>query len=201
MNLTKVFIHFGKNKNMKFAEFYRTIEPKSDKGTLHDYIDEYYSKEFTSKRNDVLNIIEIGIRRGDSLNLLSNWFVNSKIIGIDNGQEMLDIDKTFVSNIPNVEAIYDNAFSHNVLNKFEDNTLDYIIDDGPHTLESQLYSVNNWYKKLKKGGKLIIEDIQSLTNLNLLIIAINDLNYDYKVFDLREFKNRYDDIIIEIIKI
>lgn len=185
---------------MKFTEFYKKIEPKSDKGTLHDYIDGYYSTEFTPKKNDVLTIIEIGIRRGDSLNLLSNWFVNSKIIGIDNGQEMLDIDKTFVSNIPNVEAIYDNAFSYNVLNRFEDNTIDYIIDDGPHTLESQLYSVNNWYKKIKTGGKLIIEDIQSLTNLNLLIIAINDLNYDYNVFDLRESKNRYDDIIIEIIK-
>lgn len=147
-----------------------------------------------------MTIIEIGIRRGDSLNLLSNWFVNSKIIGIDNGQEMLDIDKTFVNNIPNVDIIYGDAFSQNVLNKFEDNSIDYIIDDGPHTLESQLYSVNNWYKKLNKGAKLIIEDIQSLTNLNLLIIAINDLNYDYNVFDLRESKNRYDDMIIEIIK-
>jgi hypothetical protein len=196
------FIHFGKNKNknMKFKEFYEKLEPKSDKGTLHNYIDGYYSNEFTPKKNDVLTIIEIGINHGYSVNLLSNWFANSKIIGIDNGQEMLDVDKIFVSNIPNVEAIYDDAFSHNVLNKFEDNTIDYIIDDGPHTLKSQLYSVNNWYKKIKTGGKLIIEDIQSLTDLNLLIIAINDLNYDYNVFDLRESKNRYDDIIIEIIK-
>jgi hypothetical protein len=194
------FIHFGKNKNMKFKEFYEKLEPKSDKGTLHNYIDGYYSNEFTPKKNDVLTIIEIGINHGYSVNLLSNWFVNSKIIGIDNGQEMLDVDKIFVSNIPNVEAIYDDAFSHNVLNKFEDNTIDYIIDDGPHTLKSQLYSINNWCKKIKTGGKLIIEDIQSLTDLNLLIIAINDLNYDYNVFDLRESKNRYDDIIIEIIK-
>ena len=183
-----------------FSEFYKNIEPKSDKGTLHDYIDGYYSNEFTSRKNDILNIIEIGIRYGDSLNLLSHWFTNSKITGIDNGQEMLDTDKTFVSSIPNVEVIYDDAFSYNVLNKFKDNSIDYIIDDGPHTLESQLYSINNWYKKIKMGGKLIIEDIQSLTNLNLLIIAINDLNYDYNVFDLRESKNRYDDIIIEIIK-
>jgi len=197
------FIHSGKNKikyMITFSEFYKNIEPKSDKGTLHDYIDGYYSNEFTSRKNDILNIIEIGIRYGDSLNLLSHWFTNSKITGIDNGQEMLDTDKTFVSSIPNVEVIYDDAFSYNVLNKFKDNSIDYIIDDGPHTLESQLYSINNWYKKIKMGGKLIIEDIQSLTNLNLLIIAINDLNYDYNVFDLRESKNRYDDIIIEIIK-
>jgi 23S rRNA U2552 (ribose-2'-O)-methylase RlmE/FtsJ len=183
-----------------FSEFYKNIEPKSDKGTLHDYIDGYYSNEFTNRRLEKLSILEIGVRRGDSLNLLSKWFTNSDIIGIDNGSEMNHSNIEFIKTLSNTKLFLENAYVDSIINKFQDNSIDYIIDDGPHTLESQLYSINNWYKKIKMGGKLIIEDIQSLTNLNLLIIVINDLNYDYNVFDLRESKNRYDDIIIEIIK-
>lgn len=50
MNWIMEFIHFGKNKNMKFTQFYEKLEPKSDKGTLHNYIDGYYSTEFTPKK-------------------------------------------------------------------------------------------------------------------------------------------------------
>jgi hypothetical protein len=186
---------------MTFSEFYEASDFKSDKGTTHDYINGYYSNEFTSIRNDKLNILEIGVHRGPSMKLLRDWFINSQIIGIDPfGDGLPPGIADEIRKMGDILIIEDDAYTQKVLDMFRDNSLDYIIDDGPHTLESQLYSVNYWYKKLKPGGKLIIEDIITLTNLNSLVIEINDLDYEYNVFDLRESKKRYDDIIIEIIK-
>jgi len=197
------FIHFGKNKNMvTFSEFYDSIEPKSDKGTLHDYINGYYSNEFTNNRLNSLNIVEIGVRRGDSLNLLSKWFINSKITGIDNGYEMYKNDLDFVSTIPNTTLILDTAYSDETINKFEDNSIDYLIDDGPHTIETQIISIQKWLKKVKKGGTLIIEDIQDWDNEKKFFDnECNLLGISYECIDLRKNKNRYDDVLIIIKKI
>jgi hypothetical protein len=187
---------------MNLKEFYENGNQKSDKGTTHDYISAYYNNEFTSKRFESISILEIGIHAGLSLKLWKDWFENANIFAIDPCKEV-DILEEIVDEInqrKNVKIIKDDAYSESILSIFEDNSLDYIIDDGPHTLDSQIYSLRNWYKKIKSGGKLIIEDIQSLTALNTLVIEANDLDYEYNVFDLRENKGRYDDIIIEIIK-
>jgi SAM-dependent methyltransferase len=180
-----------------FSEFYESIEPKSDKGTLHDYINGYYSNEFTNNRLNSLNIVEIGVRRGDSLNLLSKWFINSKIVGIDNGKEMYRKDLEFVSKIANTTLILDNAYSDDTINKFQDNSIDYLIDDGPHTIETQIISIQKWLKKVKKGGTLIIEDIQDWNNQKEKFdIECSKLNITYTCIDLRKNKNRYDDVLL-----
>ena len=185
---------------MTFAEFYESFETKSDKGTTHDYINGYYSNEFTSIRNNKLKILEIGVHRGPSMKLLRDWFINSEIIGID---PFYDLPKTMadaIRKMGDIKIIEAHAYTQDVLNMFEANSIDYLIDDGPHTIDSQIYSVKNWFNKVKSGGKLIIEDIQSNSDLNKLIDEVHNLNYAYKVFDLTKNKNRYDDIILEIVK-
>jgi SAM-dependent methyltransferase len=190
-----------KIKNMTtFSEFYESIEPKSDKGTLHDYINAYYSDEFTNRRLEKLSILEIGVRRGDSLNLLSKWFVNSHIIGIDNGDEMNQSNIEFIKTLSNVKLFLENAYVDSIINKFENDSFDYIIDDGPHTLETQIISIQKWLKKIKPGGKLIIEDIQSIDDLNKLVLYANDTDMKWEVYDLRNNKGRYDDVLLFIEK-
>lgn len=184
-----------------FSEFYEASDFKSDKGMSHNYIDGYYTNEFTSIRKNKLKILEIGVHRGPSMKLLRDWFVNSEITGVDPfGDGLPEGIADEIRKMGDITIIQDDGYTQRVLDMFEDNSLDYIIDDGPHTLASQIYSLNHWYKKLKPGGKLIVEDIQSLNNLNSLVIEANDLDYEYNVFDLRQSKNRYDDIILEIIK-
>lgn len=181
-----------------FSEFYESIEFKSDKGTTHDYINGYYSNEFTSIRTDKLKILEIGVHRGPSMKLLRDWFINSEIIGIDTfGDGLPEGIADEIRKMGDITIIQDDAYTQKVLDMFEDDSLDYIIDDGPHTLDSQIYSLRNWYKKIKSGGKLIIEDIQFLDKL---VDELNSLDYIYTIFDLRENKKRFDDIIIEVIK-
>lgn len=185
---------------MMLKDFYDGVKNKSDKGTTHDYINSYYDKEFTDKKNKELKILEIGIHAGLSINLWKNYFINSKIIGIDTFTEvdLLEEIKDEILNSKNVEIIKADAYTQQILDRFDSNTFDYIIDDGPHTLESQIFSIKFWSKKIKKEGKLIIEDIQSIDSLNKLILEVDSFDMKWEVFDLRNNKGRYDDIILEI---
>ena len=185
---------------MTFAEFYEVSEIKSDKGTTHDYINGYYSEEFTLKRNDKLKILEIGVHRGPSMKLLRDWFINSEITGIDPFYNLPEGMADDIRKMGDIQIIEADAYTQDVLDMFENDSIDYLIDDGPHTIDSQIYSIKNWFSKVKLGGKLIIEDIQSNSDLNKLIDEVHSLNYVYKVFDFTKNKNRYDDIILEIIK-
>lgn len=175
---------------MTFNEFYKNISFKSDKGTKHDYIEKYYSKEFTNKKNNSLKILELGIHKGYSLVLFAEWFSNSQIFGID---IVNNKNYEIVNSYKNITCFVENAYTLNTVKKFEDNYFDYIIDDGPHTLQSQLFSVSNWFSKLKPGGKLIIEDVN---NIEQVKTNFDTLNPNCQLFDFRKNKNRFDDVLL-----
>jgi hypothetical protein len=185
---------------MNLKEFYESGTYKSDKGTTHDYISAYYNNEFTSKRFESIYILEIGLHAGLSLKLWKDWFENANIYAIDPCEEVNILQEIFdeVNQRENIKIIKDDAYSESVLNIFDNGSFDYIIDDGPHTLNSQIYSIKHWLKKVKSGGKLIIEDIQSITDLNQLVLEANDTGMKWDVYDIRNNKGRYDDIILEI---
>jgi hypothetical protein len=196
---------------MKFKNFY--IEGQSDniwdcdKGTNHSYIEYYYDSEFSNKRANNLNFLEIGIWEGSSLKLWKSWFVNANIIGIDDDSGIFgNLRHSKFNNIIGTKIIWGDAYCDEIVNKFENNYFDYIIDDGPHTFESHKLCIEKWLCKLKSGGKLIIEDIFYLSEdpsplVGKQLISLIDSNlYDFRFFDLREIKGRGDDIILEIIK-
>jgi hypothetical protein len=84
---------------------------------------------------------------------------------------------------------------------FEDNYFDYIIDDGPHTLESQVLCIQKYLPKVKSGGKIIIEDIQKIEWIKILESCIDkNIAESWRTIDIRESKGRWDDIIFEITK-
>jgi SAM-dependent methyltransferase len=183
---------------MTFSEFYEASDFKSDKGTTHDYINGYYSNEFTSKRNDKLKILEIGVHEGRSVKLLREWFVNSEITGIDPfGNGLVDNIADEIRKMGDINIIQNDAYTENVLDMFEDNSIDYLIDDGPHTLDSQLFAIEYWFKKVKPGGIMIIEDIQKLDRDKEKIDELcYKLELHYETIDLRDNKNRYDDVLL-----
>lgn len=195
---------------MEFKNFYEEGQSSllwyTDKGTNHSYIEHYYSPEFTSRRAEKLNILEIGIWDGESIKLWKSWFINSNITGIDDNSGIFGNKANINENlIPGATLIWDDAYSNKVANQFEDNYFDYIIDDGPHTFDSHKACIKKWLSKLKQNGKLIIEDIYYICEEYPLIgqqlINLIDINlYEYKFFDLRSYKNRGDDIILEITK-
>ena len=196
---------------MIFKSFYEEGQSNKiwdcDKGTNHSYIEHYYDSEFSTKRSNELNLLEIGIWEGGSLKLWKNWFTNANIIGIDNNIGIFDnLRQSTFTTIPGIQIIWDDAYSDTIVNQFKDNYFDYIIDDGPHTFESHKLCIKKWLPKLKPGGKLVIEDIYYLSeNSSPLVgeqlIPLIDSNlYNYLFFDFRLNKNRGDDIILEITK-
>lgn len=182
---------------MNFSDFYNFTGKKSDKGTIHTYIDNWYNAEFTPIRDKNLNILEIGINKGDSIILWRDWFFNSSIYGIDNGSEMSTSNYDTVNSIKNVNILYGDAYSDDVVKQYDDNMFDYIIDDGPHSIESQIKCVQKWFSKLKVGGKLIIEDIM---DVHIRKIEFDKLNLPYEIIDLRSRNNPQKDEVMFIFK-
>jgi hypothetical protein len=191
---------------MELTNFYDLLEIKSDKGTLHDYINGYYDSEFSPKKNDSIRIIEIGVGYGHSMYLWRHFFTNAQIIGLEANANYLsnsvhnDCTRWINGEDPSITIKLCDAYDDECINQFKDNEFDYIIDDGPHTLESQIIFIEKYISKVKTNGKLIVEDIDGGENLNKLIEKALTYDIEYKVFDLRENKNRRDDIILEIIK-
>ena len=185
--------------NMKLSEFYEQLNPKSDKGTEHDYINGYYCNEFTPRKYDLIKIMEIGVLNGESINLWDKYFENAKeIVGVD--INITQQAKNLIRYVDEILLEEENAYSENYCKTIMNDYFDYIIYDGPHTLKSQIQFIELYFPKLRKGGKLIIEDIQSNSDLQAIENRLNELKYKYKVFDLTANKGRYDDILIEITK-
>lgn len=80
--------------------------------------------------------------------------------------------------------------------------MDIIIDDGPHSLESQLLCLEKYMPRLKKGGQILIEDIAKFEYIDLLEAKYHELGYEKEVvyYDLRHIKRRFDDIIVQFFK-
>ena len=172
----------------------------TDKGTSHDYINSYYNNEFIN-RDIEINLVEIGIGDGYSMVLWREWFRNAKITAIEKYPYNYNHKKPF--EITGATSIFQDAYQQSVVDMFEDNSIDYLIDDGPHTFESQSYVIINWIGKIKVGGKIIIEDVQKYESFKKFeeIIKANNLNVSTKIFDSRDNKPRNDDLIFEITKL
>jgi hypothetical protein len=130
------------------------IKYKTDKSSnFHDYLN-LYEKYFLKIRDSYNNILEIGILNGDSLFIFSEFFPNSKIHAIDiEDKRNLESEKI---------SIYQGDQSDpNLLNRFEDDYFDVILDDGSHRMNHQQISIGYLFKKLKKGGIYIIEDLHT----------------------------------------
>jgi ubiquinone/menaquinone biosynthesis C-methylase UbiE len=130
------------------------LKNKSDKSSeYHDYLN-LYDKYFYAHRNKNINFLEIGILFGDSLKIFDEYFVNANITAIDIE------DKSHLSK-SNIEIIKGDQSDRNLLNGFEDNKFDIILDDGSHNMVHQQISLGALFKKLKSGGLYVVEDLHT----------------------------------------
>jgi hypothetical protein len=164
----------------------------TDKDTAHNYIPVYQTE--MDKTKDV-SILEIGVWRGGSLLLWDTYFENATIFGVDlypkfNGIVPEGIDyPVYVIDSQDKESCDAN---------FSDETFDYIVDDGLHKVEAQIKTFDNYFSKLKPGGKYFIEDVELFENVDIIKKHLS--NYNYKFYDLRSIGNRPDDMMFVITK-
>lgn len=158
-----------------------------DKGTNHSYID-VYEKEMLKTKN--ISLLEIGVQFGHSIKMWQEYFENSWVGGIDITLQYLAFE-----GLDNV-YLCDGTDKDKISKILKNKKFDYIIDDASHTLEDQIKSFDIFYPRLKKGGKFFIEDIASDNNLRKIKSHLSSQNIEYKIYDLRYIKNRFDDIMI-----
>ena len=180
---------------------------KTDKNTTHSYL-HLYQKLLEGKKHSARNVLEIGIgdfeeKNGGSIKLWKDFFTNATIYGLD----ILPIDRVMdellndnrVILYTSTDAYNEQFFISNFLNK--NIKCDFMLDDGPHSLESMKQFIKLYSQIMTDDGILIIEDVQSFDWINILKNEVPEhLKQFVKVYDLRANKNRYDDIVFTIDK-
>lgn len=184
---------------MKLQELMLTKNPKfwTDKGCCHSYTD-YYDSLFEKYIDKPVKILEVGIFRGASLYLWDNYFKHkdTKIYGLDIQNTIYpELIKLYTDRV-NITTGKDCYIEENIPEDVKNEKWDIIIDDGSHVLQHQLDFYKIYEKFLSEDGILIIEDVQSVENLDIITNTYTDLTQ----IDLRKNKDRYDDLLAVLIR-
>lgn len=174
----------------------------TDKNTTHSYLS-LYQDLLIKKKETALNVLEVGIQQGGSIVLWNNFFKNATIYGLDilhiNNIGDCVKNKEKIILYTSTDAYNNDFFTNTFLNKGL--KFDFMLDDGPHTLESMIKFVKLYSQIMTDDGILIIEDVQNLDWIDILKDQVpENLKKFVKYYDLRHNKNRYDDIVFTIDK-
>lgn len=119
---------------------------------------EVYDEIFLPYKNQKINFLEIGIDRGGSLQIWSEYFTHpkTKIYGVDISPECEKLEKL----IPKTKIFIGNAGHASFLKKVCDEAgdVDIIIDDGNHMMIDQITAFDFLFTRLKNPGIYICED-------------------------------------------
>jgi len=167
---------------------YSMPDAGGDKGTLHSYIP-VYSAEISP---NVGSLLEIGVWQGHSLAMWEEYLPHALIVGMDTTLHRVKFDVNVVQGDATKPAAVEQLF--------EGSEWDVIIDDGSHRVDDQLASFELLWPKVSIGGKYFIEDIAGPGSLALIERTLSYRQLDYRVWDLRDVKGRFDDILVMVTK-
>jgi hypothetical protein len=126
----------------------------TDKAWYHGYTP-FYEIALEHLRLKHMNILEIGVEGGGSLNMWHHYFGYSYIYGFDiEDHTDLNKDRMRIS----VGDQSDRNFLSNTYGKMQ---FDIIIDDGSHFVSHQQISLGCLFPFLKPGGYYIVEDLHT----------------------------------------
>ena len=162
---------------MKLVDIFHKLDGFTDKYDL-GYIDTFYDELFAPYRESATNVLEIGIHKGGSLELWEKYFTQATITGIDPNP---------LDNLPPNERIVKlvrDAYTQETISLFGENSFDIIIDDGPHDNQTQEYFLKEYFKLLKPGGLLVLEDIVNIDNMDNLLKLIDTDRAEYNIYEM-----------------
>lgn len=124
-----------------------------------DYFD-VYDKHFKHLRGQTVNILEIGVSHGGSLEMWLNYFGkdNCRVYGID-----LEPRSKQIENKPYITVFTGDQGDPNFLKSViaQTSPFDIIIDDGSHIPRHQIASFKELYPHLKPDGIYLCEDLHT----------------------------------------
>ena len=155
----------------------------------HGFI-KIYQKYFSILKDQKINILEIGVERGDSLRMWREYFTNASICAIDLHDRNISVDNAEIL----IGDQSDHSFLQSVVNKY--GTFDIIIDDGSHQSKHIITSFNFLFNHLSDNGIYVIEDLQTSyqpryggsrfnlikkkSSMNFIKSLADSINYEHK---------------------
>ena len=119
---------------------------------------QHYERHFFPLRNKPVNILEIGIQAGNSLEVWAKYFRSAiNIIGCDIDPHCADIN--FEDS--RIHALIGDINDQNTLSRLDSlaTSLDIIIDDGSHQSNDIVKSFIQLFPRLSEDGIYLIEDL------------------------------------------
>lgn len=107
-----------------------------------------------------INLLEIGVHNGGSLEIWSQYFTNAKnIIGCDNDEVCQELEY----DDPRIKIVIGDINSQAAKTRIKEISpqLDIIIDDGSHHSEDIIKAFAYYFQKLNAGGLYLIEDLHA----------------------------------------
>lgn len=120
-----------------------------------------YERLFSPLRDQKINLLEIGVQNGGSLEVWAHYFANAgRIIGCDVDPKCAGLRYAD----PRIEVIIGDASAPITLVKLKQvcDSFDIIIDDGSHLSSDILSAFLGYFPLLKPGGLYVIEDTHAL---------------------------------------
>lgn len=174
----------------------------TDKAEKHHY-DVVYHSEFKSILEQPLNILEVGVLEGHSIQAWLEYFPNANLYGVDTF-ERVGIDEIEVADNPRVKLLKADSTNISInikINKeWPDTKFDIIIDDGLHTPRANALTFKNLIPFLKEDGAYYVEDVWPLDKM-----TSNQLNHywlkrhakDYTSMEMNYFLQSIDSYKVE----
>jgi hypothetical protein len=160
-----------------------------DKAIKHNY-HTIYEKYMAPRREDHINILEVGVFKGNSIEAWLDYFPNATIYGIDIFVRVKPENITVLNHNRVKWARGDSTKSADIMALWPDVKFDFIIDDGLHTPAANKDTFDNLIGKLAEGGKFFIEDvfpIDCMSSSEMMIPWIVNRSKDYNVEKFAEF--------------
>jgi hypothetical protein len=152
----------------------------TDKEKAHRYVSNFYNQEFERFKNQNINLLEIGIWNGGSIEMWRQYFPYATIYGTDITAERL---KPSVGDLPGVHIWIQDAYSADFAASLPD--FDILIDDGPHTEASQIQFLELYLPKMRDGAVLVIEDILDSASVEKFKTLVPTVGYQVEIRDIR----------------
>ena len=130
----------------------------TDKETAHGYL-EVYDRLFGTPTR----LLEIGVHEGESLRLWMAAFPGCDVWGLDSYMG--------VPVVAGATVWIGDAYTPQRVASLP-GLFDVIVDDGPHTIDSMLFTAAHYTGLLSPGGLLVIEDIPNPDWIPLIAAAL-----------------------------
>ncbi len=117
-----------------------------------------YERYFAPFRGKAVNILEVGVFHGGSLQMWKDYFgTKAKIYGIDINPECKKLEEEQIEIFIGSQS--DRKFLSELKSKLP--ALDIILDDGGHTMQQQIVTFEEMYGHVKNGGIYLCEDVHT----------------------------------------